>query len=102
MAKSTSDKKLDRDLLKLAEKGQLADFIVDLLIEADRPEIELDGGSVVLRQASKPPTTDKSCYKKCLKESIDPKKPYSECIKKCKPKKKNNKLELVFRDLSVG
>ena len=51
MAKSTSDKKLDRDLLKLAEKGQLADFIVDLLIEADRPEIELDGGSVVLRQA---------------------------------------------------
>jgi len=82
--KDNVDYELENALKEMAENGKLVDFIIDLLAERDRilPDVVLNG--IPLMAPVKPPISDKSCYKKCLKESIDPKKPYSECIKKCK------------------
>lgn len=70
---------------ELSKEGRLVDYIVGLLADADGPEIEVNGVTVSL-QAPNPPISDKSCYKKCLKEDIRNPGSYKECIKKCRPK----------------
>ena len=84
MKSNELDYEIEKDLAQLAKEGKLVDFIIDLLAEIDSipPEIEING--VALRAPVKPPISDKSCYKKCLKESTKPGGNYKECIKKCK------------------
>jgi hypothetical protein len=81
----------DKDLHDMLEKelreGRLANLIVDLLTSTDDSEVQINGVAVPL--APKPPISDKSCYKQCLKDSLgksDPDAFYAKCIKKCKPK----------------
>ena|SRR5687768_7592556 len=83
----------DREIQALLEtelkQGRLVDVLVDLLSSsAGSPEIRINGVAVPLA-APQPPISDKSCYKKCLKDSLgkpDPDAFYRQCIKKCKPK----------------
>ena len=94
--KNGSDVELENILAEMSKEGRLVEFLTDILAEADSPDapdIEING--VALSIATAPPISDKSCYKKCLKESTKPGgESYSKCIKKCKPKNKKMKWDI--------
>lgn len=93
---NVNDAELEKTLAEMAKEGRLVEFLTDILAEADSPDapdIEING--VALNISNAPPISDKSCYKKCLKESTKPGgESYSKCIKKCKPKKKKMKWNI--------
>lgn len=87
--KHNEDAELNQLLERALKEGRLADLIVDLLASAAVPEILINGEPVALAAAPQIPISDKSCYKKCLKDSLgkpDPDAFYGKCIKGCKPK----------------
>lgn len=91
------NQKLDKDLAynleQLAKENRLVDFLADLLISADHPEVEFGNSTIALRMSNNPTPSDKSCYKKCLKGEIRNPGSYAACIKKCRP---STKLTLEF------
>ncbi|MBY5991320.1 hypothetical protein [Ferrimonas balearica] len=83
-----SDAELDAHFMKLAEAGTLTSYIVELLESGDLaglPDVEVNGTALKLDGGL---ISDKSCYKKCLKEDVRNPGSYAKCIKKCKPKSK--------------
>ena len=84
---NSDDVELQQLLERYLKEGRLADVIVDLLTSIGESDVYVNG--VAVARAAKPPTSDKSCYKKCLKDCLgasDPDKCYAQCIKNCKPK----------------
>ena len=78
------DKELATNLKRLADENRLVDFLTNLLISADQPEIKV-GNATIMFQIANPTPNDKSCYKKCLKDDIKNPGSYAACIKKCRP-----------------
>lgn len=98
-----SDADLEHLLAEMAKEGKLLNFILNLLEQADlanTPNISVNGKAIPLLAAT-PPISDKSCYKKCLKESAKPGgRTYSNCVKQdCK--NNNNTISIDFNFVNL-
>jgi hypothetical protein len=92
-AQKQQDDDISARLKELAAEGRLEDIIVNMLAAADEAVMQFEGTGVMMRAVADPPISDKSCYKKCLREDIKNPGSYGNCIKKCRP---TTKLVLEF------
>jgi hypothetical protein len=78
------DAELERAFAEMAQEGRLVEYVTDLLVQSDFPEIAMGGTTISLRPVGGV-VNDKSCYKKCLEEDVRTPGSYAACIKKCRP-----------------